>query len=139
MALVMNDTDMEWMMEEIRPEGENYTAKAWGTIMGGTAEVLALGALSNVYCYVGVTTRSFVVAVLGTLDISKINGRVCIPFQDIEKVSVKRGLIPSQRIIKIKSKGIKMKISLVNNTINAKVKNQKGGMAGICEALEKLQ
>ena len=93
----------------------------------------------SVYCYVGVTTRSFVVAVLGTLDISKINGRVCIPFQDIEKVSVKRGLIPSQRIIKIKSKGIKMKISLVNNTITAKVKNQKGGMAGICEALEKLQ
>ena len=54
MALVMNDTDMKRMLEELCPEGETYTAMAWGTIMAGTAEVLALGALSNIYCYIGI-------------------------------------------------------------------------------------
>ena len=33
MALVMNDTDMKRMLEELCPEGETYTAMAWGTIM----------------------------------------------------------------------------------------------------------
>ena len=122
MALVMNDTDMKRMLEELCPEGETYTAMAWGTIMAGTAEVLALGALSNIYCYIGVTQRSFIVAVLGTFDISKINGKICLPFQ---------------RIIKLKAEGLKLKISLVNNTITAKVKEQKQGIVGICEALEK--
>ena len=59
MALLMNAADMDRMLEEIRPEGETYTGKAWGTIMGGAVEILALGALSNVYCYVGVTERSW--------------------------------------------------------------------------------
>ena len=95
MALVMNDTDMKRMLEELCPEGETYTAMAWGTIMAGTAEVLALGALSNIYCYIGVTQRSFIVAVLGTFDISKINGKICLPFTGIESVKVKHGLIPS--------------------------------------------
>ena len=122
MALVMNDTDMKRMLEELCPEGETYTAMAWGTIMAGTAEVLALGALSNIYCYIGVTQRSFIVAVLGTFDISKINGKICLPFTGIESV---------------KAEGLKLKISLVNNTITAKVKEQKQGIAGICEALEK--
>ena len=137
MALVMNDTDMKRMLEELCPEGETYTAMAWGTIMAGTAEVLALGALSNIYCYIGVTQRSFIVAALGTFDISKINGKICLPFTGIESVKVKHGLIPSQRIIKLKAEGLKLKISLVNNTITAKVKEQKQGIAGICEALEK--
>ena len=114
MALVMNDTDMKRMLEELCPEGETYTAMAWGTIMAGTAEVLALGALSNIYCYIGVTQRSFIVAVLGTFDISKINGKICLPFTGIESVKVKHGLIPSQRIIKLKAEGLKLKISLVN-------------------------
>ena len=30
MALVMNDTDMKRMLEELCPEGETYTAMAWG-------------------------------------------------------------------------------------------------------------
>ena len=57
MALLMNDTDMKQMLESIRPEGETYQGEAWGTLMSGTAEMLALGALSNVSCYVGVTEK----------------------------------------------------------------------------------
>ena len=134
----MNDTDMKQMLESIRPEGETYQGEAWGTLMSGTAEMLALGALSNVSCYVGVTEKSLVIAVLETFDISHIYGKICIPFNQFDEVKIKKGLVPSQRIIKMKSGKMKLKLSLVNNTITAKVKDQKLGMQKICEALEKI-
>ena len=84
MALLMNDTDMKQMLESIRPEGETYQGEAWGTLMSGTAEMLALGALSNVSCYVGVTEKSLVIAVLETFDISHIYGKICIPFNQFD-------------------------------------------------------
>ena len=138
MALLMNDTDMKQMLESIRPEGETYQGEAWGTLMSGTAEMLALGALSNVSCYVGVTEKSLVIAVLETFDISHIYGKICIPFDQFDEVKIKKGLVPSQRIIKMKSGKTKLKLSLVNNTITAKVKDQKLEMQKICEALEKI-
>ena len=137
MALLMNDTDMKQMLESIRPEGETYQGEAWGTLMSGTAEMLALGALSNVSCYVGVTEKSLVIAVLEAFDISHIYGKICIPFNQFDEVKIKKGLVPSQRIIKMKSGKTKLKLSLVNNTITAKVKDQKLGLQKICEALEK--
>lgn len=91
MALLMNDTDMKQMLESIRPEGETYQGEAWGTLMSGTAEMLALGALSNVSCYVGVTEKSLVIAVLETFDISHIYGKICIPFDQFDEVKIKRG------------------------------------------------
>ena len=138
MALLMNDTDMKQMLETIRPEGETYQGEAWGTLMSGTAEMLALGALSNVSCYVGVTEKSLVIAVLETFVISHIYGKICIPFNQFDEVKIKMGLVPSLRIIKMKSGKAKLKLSLVNNTITAKVKDQKLGMQKICEALEKV-
>ena len=138
MALLMNDTDMKQMLESIRPEGETYQGEAWGTLMSGTAEMLALGALSNVSCYVGVTEKSLVIAVLETFDISHIYGKICIPFDQFDEVKIKKGLVPSQRIIKMKSGKTKLKLSLVNNTITAKVKDQTLGLQKICEALEKV-
>ncbi len=139
MALFMNETDMNEMLAGICPEGETYQGKAWGTLMSGTAEMLALGALSNVYCYVGVTEKTLVIAVLETLDISHVYGKICIPFDRFDEVKVKKGLMPSQRIIKAKSGKTKIKLSLVNNTITAKIKDQKQGMQAICEALERLK
>ena len=126
------------MLESICPEGETYQGEAWGTLMSETAEMLALGALSNVSCYVGVTEKSLVIAVLETFDISHIYRKICIPFNQFDEVKIKKGLVPSQRIIKMKSGKTKLKLSLVNNTITAKVKDQKLGMQKICEALEKV-
>ena len=134
----MNDTDMKQMLESIRPEGETYQGEAWGTLMSGTAEMLALGALSNVSCYVGVTEKSLVIAVLETFDISHIYGKICIPFDQFDEVKIKKGLVPSQRIIKMKSGKTKLKLSLVNNTITAKVKDKKLGFQKIFDALEKI-
>lgn len=139
MALLMNAADMDRMLEEIRPEGETYTGKAWGTIMGGAVEILALGALSNVYCYVGVTERSLVIAILETFDISHIYGKVCLPFDQIRELKIGHGLVPSQRIIKLKAEGVKLKLSLVNNTLTTRGIDQKSGMKTILAALEQVK
>lgn len=139
MALLMNAADMDRMLEEIRPEGETYTGKAWGTIMGGAVEILALGALSNVYCYVGVTEKSLVIAILETFDISHIYGKVCLPFDQIRELKIGHGLMPSQRIIKLKAEGVKLKLSLVNNTLTTRGIDQKSGMKTILAALEQVK
>lgn len=139
MALLMNAADMDRMLEEIRPEGETYTGKAWGTIMGGAVEILALGALSNVYCYMGVTERSLVIAILETFDISHIYGKVCLPFDQIRELKIGHGLMPSQRIIKLKAEGVKLKLSLVNNTLTTRGIDQKSGMKTILAALEQVK
>ncbi len=138
MAVLLNGEDMERLLEEVRPEGETYRGKTWGTILAGTAAVLALGALSNVSCYVGVTDDSLVLAVMDTFDISHLHGRLCLPFSQMEKVKIKRGLVPSQRIIKLKSGDTKLKLSLVNNPLTARIEGQKENIRIICEALEKL-
>lgn len=139
MTLFMNEKDMNEMLASICPDGETYQGKAWGTLMSGTAEMLALGALSNVYCYVGVTEKTLVIAVLETFDISHIYSKICIPFDQFDELKVQKGLLPSQRIIKAKSGKTKIKLSLVNNSITAKIKDQKQGMLAICEALERLK
>ena len=139
MALFMNEKDMNEMLAGISPEGETYQGKAWGTLMSGTAEMLALGALSNVSCYVGVTEKTLVIAVLETFDISHIHGKILLSLEQLDEVKVQKGLMPSQRIIKVKSGKTKIKLSLVNNTITAKIKDQKQGMRVICEALEHLK
>ena len=62
-----------------------------------------------------------------------------MPCHDPEDTACRKaGQVPSQRIIKMKSGKTKLKLSLVNNTITAKVKDQKLGMQKICEALEKV-
>lgn len=139
MTLFMNEKDMNEMLASICPEGETYQGKAWGTLMSGTAEMLALGALSNVSCYVGVTEKTLVIAVLETFDISRIYGKILLPFDRLDEVKIQKGLMPSQRIIKAKSGKTKIKLSLVNNTFTAKIKDQKQGMRVICEVLEHLK
>ena len=135
MTLLLNDDDMNRMLEEIRPEGEQYIGKAWGTITGGTARILSLGALSNVSCYVGVTDRSLVIAVMGTFDITQVSRGLCIPFDRIEQVKIRQGLLPSQKMIRLKTEGKSLKLSLIHNPVTARVKNQKEGIQKICEAL----
>ena len=57
----------------------------------------------------------------------------------LNELKVQKGLLPSQRIIKAKSGKTKIKLSLVNNSITAKIKDQKQGMLAICEALERFE
>ena len=42
MTLFMNEKDMNEMLASICPDGETYQAKARGTLMSGTAEIIAL-------------------------------------------------------------------------------------------------
>ena len=97
MALLLNQEDMERMLKPMLKEGESYKAMTWTTIMAGNLEVLALGALSNVSAYVGITDKELVLAVLGTMNIDKVNAEVHVPFEDIESLKIKKSLIPGQK------------------------------------------
>ena len=83
--------------------------------------------------------RSLVIAILETFDISHIYGKVCLPFDQIRELKIGHGLVPSQRIIKLKAEGVKLKLSLVNNTLTARGIDQKSGMKTILAALEQVK
>ena len=67
--LTMNEKDKNEMLEAILNENEAYQCKLWAVIMAGAdtyaligglstltgGDAAALGALSNAYCYMGVT------------------------------------------------------------------------------------
>ena len=136
MALLLNQEDMERMLKPMLKEGESYKAMTWTTIMAGNLEVLALGALSNVSAYVGITDKELVLAVLGTMNIDKVNGEVHVPFEDIESLKIKKSLIPGQKSLEIKTKEGKLRLSLINNPLTAKIDNQKEAINTICSILE---
>ena len=136
MALLLNQEDMERMLKPMLKEGESYKAMTWTTIMAGNLEVLALGALSNVSAYVGITDKELVLAVLGTMNIDKVNGEVHVPFEDIESLKIKKSLIPGQKSLEIKTKEGKLRLSLINNPLTAKIDNQKETINTICSILE---
>ena len=136
MALLMNDNDMNRLLEEVRPEGEHYVGKAWGTLTGNTAKMLALGAMDSVSCYLGITEKSFVVAALSDMDISAVCGRIVLPLAQIKKLKISRGLLPFQRILKIRSEQGKLQLLLTNNSLKARIRRQQEGVQTICRALE---
>lgn len=139
MKWLMNEADMNRMLGEICPANETYRAKAWGTILGSAAKVLALGALSNVYCYLGITDHYLVIAVLGTMDIDTIHAQVAIPLNELTNIKVRRGMMPTQKVIKFESTDVKMKISLLNNPLTAKIAGQKEAIVTICDTLNQLK
>ena len=136
MALLLNQEDMERMLKPMLKEGDSYKAMTWTTIMAGNLEVLALGALSNVSAYVGITDKELVLAVLGTMNIDKVNAEVHVPFEDIESLKIKKSLIPGQKSLEIKAKEGKLRLSLINNPLTAKIDNQKEAINTICSILE---
>lgn len=137
MTLFMNDERYEEMYASICPDGETYREKAWGTLMSGTAEMLALGALSNVYCYVGVTEKTLVIAVLETFDISHIYGKICIPFDQFDELKVQKGLLPSSG--SQSESGKPNKIVAGQQQHHRQNQRSKQGMLAICEVLERLK
>lgn len=136
-TLFMNEEDKNKMLNAILPEGESYIAGASATIMGGTIAVLALGALSNVYCYLGVTEKHLCIAVAGTLKIDEMQGKYTVPYENLTKLSVGGSLVPKQKIIKLQAKdGTKLKIAMNCYNMGTKVVDQAGNATKIAEVLK---
>lgn len=149
----MNEQDKNKMLDKVLNEGETYSAKVWGTIMAGTDTMLAIGAaggilttfagaaatglsgtmgaLTNEYCYVGMTDSRLIFCVVGKMDCSKVKGYFSIHFDGITKVKVSGSFIPGRKVLKIYIDKKCIKLSLVNNTIGTDIEGQKEGIEKI--------
>ena len=136
MSLLLNENDMNTMLEKIRPQNETYIAKMWTTIMSGTVKLFALGALSNVSAYVGVTDDEITIAVLDTIDISHIYGELHVPYDQIRSLKIKKSFIPGQKVILVETDSSKLKLTLFNNPLSAKIPNQKQAIDKIITTLQ---
>ena len=78
--------DKNEMLEAILNENESYQCKLWAVIMAGAdtyaligglstltgGAAAALGALSNAYCYLGVTEQHLNMVIVNSVNVSKI-------------------------------------------------------------------
>lgn len=97
--LTMNEKDKNEMLEAILKENEAYQCKLWAVIMAGAdtyaligglstltgGAAAALGALSNAYCYLGVTEKHLNMVIVNSVNVSKIENRLSLPLSSITK------------------------------------------------------
>ena len=135
----LNEKDKNELLGQALKEGESYNAKVWGCLMADTKTLMqfaavggifsgAMGALSNEYCYVGMTNSRFVFYVMETFDCYKVKYAFEVPFAQIEKVKAKKSLLPGRHVVNIYVSKHCLKLSLVTNTIGSDIKNQKEGV-----------
>ena len=88
--LTMNEKDKNEMLEAILNENEAYQCKLWAVIMAGAdtyaligglstltgGAAAALGALSNAYCYMGITEKHLNMVIVNSVNVSKIENRL---------------------------------------------------------------
>ena len=143
----LNEKDKNELLGQALKEGESYEAKVWGCLMADTKTLMsfaavggslagAMGALTNQYCYVGMTNSKFVFYVMETFDCYKVKGAFEVSFAQIEKVKVKKSLLPGRHVIKIYVSKQCLKLSLATNTIGTDIQNQKEGIAMILEEIK---
>ena len=137
MAWLMNDADGDKLLADACPAGESYTAAAWGTLLGSAARLLALGAASNTYCYVGLTGHSLVLAAVNPMDISRASGRLVVPLDTAERIRVSRGLLPGRYIVRLRTANAALRLCLTEGGL-ARVSGQRQAVRQICSALQSL-
>ncbi|MDD3361673.1 MAG: hypothetical protein PHW34_08380 [Hespellia sp.] len=152
MNLVMNEKDKNHMLNTLLTEQESYKATIWGTIMAdakdymkwGTASLVigsgaAMGgALSNAYCYVGITNKHLNFVVVDSFDVTKEKQKFSIFLEDISKVKVKNGFVPGRKVIYLYNGKKKIKLALMSHAMGAKLEGQAEGVKVVCESLRNL-
>lgn len=150
--LTMNEKDKNEMLEAILNENESYQCKLWAVIMAGAdtyaligglstltgGAAAALGALSNAYCYLGVTEQHLNMVIVNSVNVSKIENRLSLPLSSITKAEVKGGLLPGRKVVMLHFGKEKMKISLMNNAIGSDIQGQKENVEMFCQIVSKL-
>ncbi|WP_022766426.1 hypothetical protein [Butyrivibrio sp. XPD2006] len=139
-----NDNDKMEMLNSILDEGESYQGTAIGTILPSAKTLLlfsaigggAAGALANTYCYIGITEKSLNMALINSINVSKMEGAIKIPLEKIEKTKVNAGGIrPSATLT---CSGEKIKIAMTKIMLGSKVTGQKEGIQTICSRLSQI-
>ena len=148
--LTMNEKDKNEMLEAILNESEAYQCKLWAVIMAGAdtyaligglstltgGAAAALGALSNAYCYMGITEKHLNMVIVNSVNVSKIENRLSL--NSITKAEVKGGLLPGRKVVMLHFGKEKMKISLMNNAIGSDIQGQKENVEMFCQIVSKL-
>ncbi len=129
----MNDQDMQQILSKLNQKNESYIAQVWSVVMSinGSHQT----ALNNAYNYLGITDKNIHIAIIDSFDVSEVKGYLSISLEDIIKVSIKKSLIPSRKIIRIQTKTMKMKISVMSNSIGADISCQKENVQLLIEKL----
>lgn len=148
----MNEKDKKLFLDEIKPKNENYLAYVWGTIMADAKALVtasgislligsvgaALGALSNEYCYIGMTENYLAFVVVGSINVKQVKYRFVIKLSDVKSVKVKRNKLLGRTVISFNHGEGKIKLSLVNNTIGSDMVGQREGVEFISNVIENL-
>ena len=134
MHMFMNDEDMNTFLAQVCSEGEHYAAAGYGTIRGSIGEILLFGALSNAYCYMGVTGNSLVVVETGAGN-DCIHQFAVIPYSQITKLKLGSALNLYTTNVETEKGGLKMVLNK-SKGIN-KCARQKENAKIIYETLKK--
>ncbi|MEF9917396.1 MAG: hypothetical protein RR746_08570 [Lachnospiraceae bacterium] len=150
MNLVMNEKDKNDMLNTLLTEQESYKVTIWGTIMAdakdymkwGTASLVigsgaaAIGgALSNAYCYIGITNKHLNFVVVESFDVTKEKQKFSISLAEISKVKLKNGFVPGRKVICLYNGNKKIKLALMSHAMGSKLEGQAEGVKIICESL----
>lgn len=153
--LTMSEKDKNEMLDTVN-SNEAYEAKMWGTLMASDAELLknslkyslliggalggglagASGAFSNQYSYIGMTATGIYFVIIETFNIKKINNIFKIPYEVIEAVKIKGGIIPGRKVLYIKTSYGNLKLALMNNAIGSDIQGQKEAVTYFCDFLK---
>ncbi len=140
MTMVLKQEDMDKNLDAILPEGETYKVKIWGLILkGSTLERFILDSwavLQNECCYFGITEKHLVIALMGSMNISKMQGKIIIPLDELPPVKRKHGVLPNQKMLILGEGKGKLKISLMDRSVlTSSIKNQREEIQTFCELL----
>lgn len=148
----MNERDKNEMLDSILATGETYQCKLWATIMadarthaviGGMSTLagsaaVAMGALRNTYCYLGVTESSLNFVIVDTMNVSKVKNRMSIPKDSITKMKVKGSFVPGRKVMILCFGKTKLKISMMSHAIGSDIQGQRENVEKLCQIAANL-
>ena len=133
----MKVKDRDENLNRLIEEGEQFDCKIWATIMESTFNLMkhvmglppalagAAGALSNQYCYIGISKRKMYISIIETFKPEEETASLVIPFSEIKKAKIKWGVIPKRKVLVLYfCSNEKMKISVMSNAIGSDIKDQ---------------
>ena len=140
---ITNDNDKMEMLNSLLDEGESYKGTVIATILPSAKFYVmfaavggAAAALANTYCYMGITEKSLNMAIINSIDVSRMEGAIKIPLDKIEKTKVNPGGIRPSATIYCNNE--KMKIAMTKIMLGSKVTGQKEGIQIICDRLAQI-
>jgi len=134
---LMSEERKKEMLNNFLVENEKYEATMWGTIMADMKVIVgiaagmnalginggAVGALTNQYCYIGVSENYISFCCISSMDPSVMTGGFVLAFKDIVSAKVKKGIL-GRKVILLKTKDGDMKLSLAGNTFGSKLSKE---------------